>query len=339
MTTAPRRIGVVGSGVAGLTAAYVASRTAHVTLFEADDRLGGHADTHVVASPDGELRIDTGFIVHNRRTYPTLLRLFAELDIATQPSEMSLSVSDQGSGVEYAGALGARGLFPTCSALRSPDHWRMLAAIPRFHRRAAGCRRRRVVGDASTCAADQTLREFLDEGGFSDHFVRHFMEPMVAAVWSCDPETSLDYPARYLFTFLEHHGMLGVFGSPEWRTVTGGSGTYVAAVAAHLQSVRTGTKITSVRELDDRRRGDRRQRPGPLLRRDRHRHAPLAGPDDAGVADGRPGRGAQRAALLRQHRAPAHRHLAAAGGHPTPGRAGTSSARRRRPARSPSPTT
>ena len=115
-TTAPRRIAVVGSGVAGLTAAYVASRTAHVTLFEADERLGGHADTHVVPTADGELRIDTGFIVHNRRTYPTLLRLFAELDIATQPSEMSLSVSDRGTGVEYAGALGARGLFPTRAA-------------------------------------------------------------------------------------------------------------------------------------------------------------------------------------------------------------------------------
>ena len=243
MTTTPRRIAVIGSGVAGLTAAYVASRTAHVTLFEADDRLGGHADTHVVASPDGELRIDTGFIVHNRRTYPTLLRLFAELSIATQPSEMSLSVSDQGTGVEYAGALGARGLFPTRSAVTSPAHWRMLAEIPRFHRRA-----RRVL--AGTDGDDQPLRDFLADGGFSDHFVRHFMEPLVAAVWSCDPETSLDYPARYLFTFLEHHGMLGVFGSPEWRTVTGGSGTYVAAVAGHLQAVHTGTKVTSVRELE-----------------------------------------------------------------------------------------
>ena len=99
-------VAVVGSGVAGLTAAWVASRTAHVTLFEADDRLGGHADTHRVPTPDGELAIDTGFIVHNRRTYPTLLRLFAELGIETQPSEMSLSVSDAATGVEYAGALG-----------------------------------------------------------------------------------------------------------------------------------------------------------------------------------------------------------------------------------------
>jgi DUF1365 family protein len=96
------------------------------------------------------------------------------------------------------------------------------------------------------------LREFLAEGGFSAGFVRHFMEPLVAAVWSCDPATALDYPARYLFTFLEHHGMLGVFGSPEWRTLTGGSATYVAAVAAGLDDVRVETKVTSVRELADR---------------------------------------------------------------------------------------
>lgn len=268
--TAPRRIAVVGSGVAGLTAAYVASRTAHVTLFEADERLGGHADTHVVPTDDGELRIDTGFIVHNRRTYPTLLRLFAELGIATQPSEMSLSVSDQATGVEYAGALGASGLFPTRASLASPTHWRMLAEIPRFHRRARALLAapspdslgrngrtspvsptRTSQTTQSSAADDQTLRAFLDEGGFSAHFVRHFMEPLVAAVWSCDPATSLDYPARYLFTFLEHHGMLGIFGSPQWRTVTGGSATYVAAVADHLPEIRLGTKVTSVRETPE----------------------------------------------------------------------------------------
>src|SRR5688500_4862881 len=109
-----RRIAVVGSGVAGLTAAHVIARTAPVTLFEAATRLGGHADTHRVTAADGrELAIDTGFIVHNDRTYPTLLRLFAELGVETQPSEMSMSVRDLGTGLEYAGALGPSGLFPT----------------------------------------------------------------------------------------------------------------------------------------------------------------------------------------------------------------------------------
>ncbi|MFC7360066.1 FAD-dependent oxidoreductase [Nocardioides astragali] len=244
-STHQRRIAVVGSGVAGLTTAWIASRTAHVTLYEADDRLGGHADTHRVPTPDGELAVDTGFIVHNRRTYPTLLRLFAELGVETQPSEMSLSVSDAGTGVEWAGALGARGLFAQRSTLRSREHWTMLLEIPRFHRRA-----RALL--ASSAGDDQTLRDFLAEGGFSAGFVRHFIEPLVAAVWSCDPATSLDYPAQYLFTFLEHHGMLGVLGSPEWRTVTGGSATYVVKVAAALDDIRVETKVTSVRELADR---------------------------------------------------------------------------------------
>ena len=131
-----RRIAVVGSGVAGLVAAYVASRTARVTLFEADERLGGHADTHLVTEGDRELAIDTGFIVHNQRTYPTLLRLFAEVGVATQPSEMSMSVRDDETGLEYAGALGARGLFPRGRNLVRPRFLRMLAEVPRFHRSA-----------------------------------------------------------------------------------------------------------------------------------------------------------------------------------------------------------
>jgi uncharacterized protein len=234
-----RRIAVIGSGVAGLTAAHVASKTADVTLFEADTRLGGHADTHEV---DG-LAIDTGFIVHNRRTYPVLMRLFDELGVATQPSEMSMSVRDEVVGLEYAGALGARGLFPSWRNLARPGFLRMLPEVPRFHRRA---RALLDAGDASP--DDQTLRAFLADGHFTAYFCRHFMEPLVAAVWSCDPEVALDYPARYLFEFLAHHGMLSITGSPEWRTVVGGSREYVAKVAARLSDVRLGTKVTSVLE-------------------------------------------------------------------------------------------
>jgi predicted NAD/FAD-binding protein len=240
-----RRIAVVGSGVAGLTAAHVLARSAHVTLFEADSRLGGHAYTHLV---DG-LAIDTGFIVHNEGTYPTLMRLFAELGVSTQESEMSMSVSDRGTGLEWAGALGLRGVLPTISTLARPAYLRMLAEIPRFHRRA-----RRVIIDSSVVEPVEmtTLREFLAEGRFSAYFTRHFLEPLVAAVWSCDPAQALDYPARYLFEFLDHRGMLSVFGSPTWRTVTGGSREYVARLAALLPDVRTGTKVTSVSELADR---------------------------------------------------------------------------------------
>ncbi len=249
MTTAPRRVAVVGSGVAGLTAAYVAAKSAHVTLFESDDRLGGHADTHRVpetsARGERELAIDTGFIVHNERTYPVLLRMFAELGVETQPSEMSMSISDEATGLEWAGALGRKGVIPTAGHLTRPRYLRMLTEIPRFHRRAKAVLAAAEAGDAGS---DTTLRVFLEEGGFTPYFTRHFMEPLVAAVWSCDPEVSLDYPARYLFSFLQHHGMLTVFGSPQWRTVTGGSHEYVQRVAATLPDIRTGAKVTSVLE-------------------------------------------------------------------------------------------
>jgi predicted NAD/FAD-binding protein/DUF1365 family protein len=238
----PARVAVVGSGVAGLTAAHVLAKQTRVTLYEADERLGGHADTHVV---DGT-RVDTGFIVHNARTYPHLLRLFDELGVHTQDSEMSMSVRDdtpldRWGGLEYAGALGLSGLFPSWRNAVRPSYLRMLGEIPRFHRLA---KRLLAAGEDD----DETLRSFLERGGFSSRFRTHFMESLVACVWSCDPAVALDYPARYLFTFLQHHGMLGVFGSPQWRTVTGGSREYVEAVAARLSDVRTGTKVTSVLE-------------------------------------------------------------------------------------------
>ena len=246
----PARLAVIGSGVAGLTAAYVAAKSAHVTLFEADDRLGGHADTHQV----GELAIDTGFIVHNERTYPTLLRIFAELGIQTQDSEMSMSVHDPATGVQYAGALGLGGLFPTARSMRDPEQLRTLAQVPRFHRLARRhlerAQERRDAGRPAA-AADLTLRDFLTPYGFTPGFGRHFAEPLVAAVWSCEPDRALDYPATYLFTFLQHHGMLGIFGSPTWKTVVGGSRRYVEAVAATLAQVRVATPVLAVREVPD----------------------------------------------------------------------------------------
>ncbi|MDN5744823.1 MAG: FAD-dependent oxidoreductase [Nocardioidaceae bacterium] len=261
MPTTPRRIAVVGSGVAGLTAAYVASRSGNhtaVTLLEADDRLGGHADTHRVTDPTGrELAIDTGFIVHNRQTYPTLIRLFDELGVPTQASEMSLSTSDEETGLEWAGALGRRGLFPQgTDNYRNPAYLRMLGEIVRFHRRARRLLKATTnAATPGTATPDQsTLAAFLDDGGFSPYFRRHFMEPLVAAVWSCSPESALDYPAAYLFSFLQHHGMLQVFGSPPWRTVTGGSHTYVTKVAEALRAaggtIRTGSPVLAVAETD-----------------------------------------------------------------------------------------
>lgn len=235
---------MIGSGVAGLTASYVLSRNDRVTLYEADTRLGGHAHTHHLELDTGAtVNVDTGFIVHNDRTYPTLLRLFTELDVPTQDSDMSMSVRDDETGLEYAGAKGAAGLFPGPRNLVRPRYWRMLGEVLRFHRQA------RALLDGPDTGA--TLTEFLDHNRFSRYFVKHFMTPLVAAVWSCDPGSADQYPARYLFTFLDHHGMLSVFGSPTWRTVTGGSARYVARVVTHIDEVLIGTRVQQVLRDDD----------------------------------------------------------------------------------------
>ena len=248
---AARRIAVVGSGVAGLTAAYILNRHDHVTLFEADSRLGGHAHTHSVPQPDGStLGVDTGFIVHNERTYPTLLRLFAELGVKTQNSEMSMSIRCDGCGLEYAGARdGGKGIIARPSSLLRGRYLLMLVEITRFHRRARALIDAKAASDggSGTGAEELTLGEFLEKERFSPYFISHFMTPVVSAVWSCDPTTALSYPARYLFTFLGHHGLLGVKGSPQWRTVTGGSGQYVEKLAATLPDIRLNSPVTAIR--------------------------------------------------------------------------------------------
>ncbi|MEU5373807.1 FAD-dependent oxidoreductase [Streptomyces sp. NPDC005951] len=237
-----RRTAVVGSGVAGLTAAHVLRDAHEVTLYEADDRVGGHAHTHDLAASDGRVhRVDSGFIVHNRRTYPNLLRLFGELGVATQESEMSMSVRCEGCGLEYAGARGPAGLFAQPrSAVRGP-YLRMLAEVPRFHRAA-----RALLALPESGASGMTLGEFARRGRFSPYFHAHFLTPMVSAVWSCDPVTALRYPARYLFRFLDHHGMLTIGNSPVWRTVTGGSRSYVDLIVKQLAAVHTATPVRAV---------------------------------------------------------------------------------------------
>ncbi|SHJ21756.1 Predicted NAD/FAD-binding protein [Nocardiopsis flavescens] len=239
----PRRVAVIGSGVSGLTAAHILREHAEVTLLEADDRLGGHAHTHRLTGEDGgELFVDSGFIVHNRRTYPNLIRLFDELGVDTLATEMSLSVSCEGCGLEYAGARGARAMLPTRSRAR-PAYLRMLTEIPRFHRAA------RALLSATDEDPGPTLGEFAADRALSRYTVAHFLVPLVSAVWSCPPGTALDYPARYLFAFLANHGMLGVWGSPRWRTVAGGSRAYVERVADKLDSVRTGAPVRSLERL------------------------------------------------------------------------------------------
>ena len=250
-STAPpalqRRIAVIGSGVSGLTAAYVLQRGAQVTLFEADDRLGGHAHTHDVAASDGSvIAIDSGFIVHNEATYPSLMRLFGELDVATQPTEMSMSIHCDGCGLEYAGGRGLRAVFAQPRRAVDPRFLWMLGEVKRFHLRA-----KRLLAEPPARSAHLDVRAFLEEGRFSAWFRRHFVVPLISCVWSSGDHDALRYPARHLFAFLDNHGMLSVKGSHDWRTVVGGSRTYVERAAKSLSAVSTMAPVRSVRRTPD----------------------------------------------------------------------------------------
>ena len=233
------RVAVVGSGISGLTAAYVMQQRYDVTLFESAARLGGHTDTHDVVTPDaGMVPIDTGFIVHNSRTYPLLRRLFSELSVETRETEMSMSIHCEGCGLEYAGAKGIGGVFAQYRSMTNPAFLRLLTEVRRFHRQA-----RRVVEEGEDSVS---LGEFLVRGRYSTYFSSHFVVPIVSCVWSVAAGLALQYPARYLFTFLDNHGMLSVAGSPTWRTVVGGSRTYVDRVVKDLTAVATSTPVRAV---------------------------------------------------------------------------------------------
>jgi uncharacterized protein len=237
------QVAVVGAGVAGLTAAYLLQRAYNVTLYEAQDRLGGHAHTHDIATADGRLlALDSGFLVHNTHTYPNLIRLFGELGVATQDTEMSMSVRCEGCGLEYAGSRGPLGLFPAMGSVARPEYLAALATVPSFYRDA-----RRLL--ASPGPGPLSLGEFLRQGGYRHYFVTHFVIPLVAAVWSCPPAEARAYPARYLFEFLDHHGMLRVARLPGWRTVTGGSRSYVERIAKQLTTVAAGVPVRAIRRV------------------------------------------------------------------------------------------
>lgn len=244
--TSRRTVAVVGSGVSGLTAAYVLRKEWDVTVFESDDRIGGHAHTHTVADPDATHRVDSGFIVHNDRTYPLLRRLFGELGVEVHPTEMSMSIHCDGCGLEYAGGRGGRGIFAQRRRLLDPRYIAMLLGVKKFGRLA-----HQLLDSPELSTDPQTYGDFLTAHGFSDYFVSHYAIPVVSCVWSSGHETALEYPARYLFEFLKHHGFLSIKGSPQWFTVVGGSSSYIDKVRTAVGDVRASTGITSITRTDD----------------------------------------------------------------------------------------
>lgn len=233
------RIAVIGSGIAGMSAAYLLSQKHEVHLIERDDRIGGHTHTHAVSTSCGTSPIDTGFIVHNDRTYPSLVKLFRQLGVTRRKSDMSFGVSCQKTGFEYS-SRGLGGLFAQKSNWLRPRHYRFLAEIMRFNREAP-----KVLDDPA--GADLTLGEWIRANDFSPEFSRYYLYPMAASVWSTSMEEIDCFPAVTLIRFFTNHGFLGVNTHPQWYVLEGGSSRYIAPLTAPYQDrIRQGIEIKSV---------------------------------------------------------------------------------------------
>ncbi|HVS14929.1 MAG TPA: FAD-dependent oxidoreductase [Thermoanaerobaculia bacterium] len=251
---AGQRIAIVGTGIAGLTVAHRLHRRHELTLYEAEDRVGGHTHT-VEVEVEGEERpvaVDTGFIVFNSWTYPRFEALLAELGVATLDSTMSFSVRCEAAGLEYNGTT-LDTLFAQRRNLLRPSFLRMVRDILRFNRRARSWLRADSEGDGEGAEADLPFGEFLARGGFSRAFVEDYAVPMSAAIWSASAETVRETPARFLLRFFDNHGMLSVDDRPTWRVVRGGSARYVEAlIAPFRERIRLREPVSEVRRLGDR---------------------------------------------------------------------------------------
>lgn len=238
------KIAVVGSGIAGLGSAWLLSRKHDVTLFEANDYLGGHTHTHDIELQGRRHAVDTGFIVFNGTHYPLLTRLFAELGVASQRTPMSFSVQNQASGLEYnAGTLD--GLFCQRRNLLRPRFLRMAADIVRFYRTAPALLQQQGSGP--------TLGEFIASERYSAAFRDDHIVPMAAALWSMSAEQVLQFPLLHLLRFMDNHEMLQVNARPEWRVVAGGSKRYVDAMRARWTvDERIGCPVQCVANAGDR---------------------------------------------------------------------------------------
>jgi len=236
------KVAIIGTGISGMAAAHHLEGRADLTIFEASHKPGGHANTVIAESERGLESIDTGFIVFNDRNYPEFTKLLEELEIASRPSTMSFSVSD--GDFEYTGRS-LSGLFARRRNMVDPGFLRMLAEFPRFQRRLG-----QLAADGD---GGPSLGEFLEEEGFSPMLREYVVVPLVSAVWSADPERMWSFPAGFLARFLDNHGLLSLRNRPQWRTIEGGSWSYVEALTSSLRDrIWTDTPVERIQRFPDR---------------------------------------------------------------------------------------
>ena len=215
------KIAIIGSGIAGLTSAYLLQREHEITVFEAQDWIGGHTHTVPVRLDGREYAVDTGFIVFNDWTYPNFIQLLQQLGVGFKPTEMSFAVSDPDTGVEYNGH-DLNSLFAQRSNLLSPRFWGMIRDILRFNKEALSDL------EQGRIAADTTLGQYLSQNGYGQRFIEHYIVPMGAAIWSMSLADMLGFPLQFFVRFFKNHGLLSVSNRPQWYVIEGGSSAYVA---------------------------------------------------------------------------------------------------------------
>jgi len=240
------RIAVVGSGISGLSAAWLLSQRYHVEVFEQADWIGGHSHTVEVPAAGGAVPVDTGFIVYNARNYPNLVRLFDHLGVATQATDMSFAVSLDGGRLEYGSDM-PRGLFAQPANLLRPRFLGMLRDIARFYRTAPA-----ALARLESAHAGPSLGDWLASEGYGASFARDHLLPMAAAIWSAPAREMMAFPAASLLRFFHNHGLLQATARPQWRTVIGGSQAYVKKLTAGFrQRIHLGRAVVGVRRTMD----------------------------------------------------------------------------------------
>lgn len=234
-----RRVAVIGSGISGLSAAWLLSRKLSVTLYESEKRLGGHSNTIMVPTKNGPLPVDTGFIVYNERNYPNLVALFKEIGVPTADSNMSFAASLEGGKLEYSGS-GLNGLIGQRGNVVRPRFWRMMRDILRFYKQAPALLLRPDLTGVS-------LGEYLDRNDYAPAFIEDHLLPMGAAIWSTTASEMRAYPLLAFVRFFASHGLLSLADRPKWRTVLGGSREYVQRLSqSFTEGIRLGVEVRSI---------------------------------------------------------------------------------------------
>ena len=235
------KIAIIGTGISGLTSAYLLSRKHEIEVFEADSRPGGHTHTLDVETRSGRYAVDTGFIVFNDWTYPNFIALMNQIGVKWQDSSMSFSVKSQKTGLEYNGTS-LNSLFAQRSNLLRPAFYKMIREILRFNRESV-----EVLGRGGI----ETLGEYLERNGYSNAFKENYLIPMGAAIWSSSAQQMEEFPIEFFVRFFKNHGMLSVDERPVWRVIRGGSRSYIEPLTRGFRDrIRLGSKVISVRRGD-----------------------------------------------------------------------------------------